>query len=110
MGDVSRGWHKLLQIRPLIRPFIWSNINNGKSTSVCFDRWDTLCRIRVIFIVLDITKSFLQLSNLVSDVIHYGSWRWPPDWLPRFPYLSTLQVPILVEDREDVLLWRNAKP
>nr|GEY66895.1 hypothetical protein [Tanacetum cinerariifolium] len=38
-GEISWGWRKVLQLRPLIREFVWHNIGNGALTSLWFDRW-----------------------------------------------------------------------
>nr|GEV88810.1 hypothetical protein [Tanacetum cinerariifolium] len=74
-GDVSWGWRKLLQIRSKIISFIWHKINNGFS-----------------------------LDNSVSNLITDGVWR-PLDWLPRFPFMAQLHVPLLLDDMDDVILW-----
>nr|GEW24782.1 reverse transcriptase zinc-binding domain-containing protein [Tanacetum cinerariifolium] len=34
-GNMSWGWRKVLQIRPLIREFVWHNIGDGALTSLC---------------------------------------------------------------------------
>ena len=35
-GDMSWGWRKLLQIRPIIRPYFWFHIRDGKRASAWF--------------------------------------------------------------------------
>ncbi|GKC31382.1 putative gag-pol polyprotein [Tanacetum coccineum] len=79
-GDVSWGWHKLLQIRSTIRPFIWHNINNGKSTSAWFDRWVDLCPLKDMFSNKDIARSGFSLDD---------------------------SVPLLLDDIDDVILLRD---
>ena len=39
-SNVSWGWRKILQIRSLVRPYIWYKLGNGKQVSVWFDKWD----------------------------------------------------------------------
>ncbi|GJS72426.1 hypothetical protein Tco_0705267 [Tanacetum coccineum] len=80
-GDVSWGWHKLLQIRSTIRPFIWHKINNGKSTSAWFDRWADVCPLKDLFSNRDIARSGFSLDDSVNILISNGVWRWPLDWL-----------------------------
>ncbi|GKG33389.1 reverse transcriptase domain, reverse transcriptase zinc-binding domain protein, partial [Tanacetum coccineum] len=75
LRDVSWGWRELLQIHPLVRLFIWNKINNGKSTSIWFDKWHDLFPIRGMLTVRDITRSGFGLSDSVSDLLD----RWPPD-------------------------------
>ncbi|GJZ84738.1 zinc knuckle CX2CX4HX4C containing protein [Tanacetum coccineum] len=106
-GDASWGWHKLLQIRSTIRPFIWHKINNGKSTSVWFDRWADVCPLKDMLSNRDIARLGFSLNNSVSNLISDGAWRWPPDWLSRFPSMAQLHVPLLLDDMDDVILWRD---
>ncbi|GJT00924.1 sodium/hydrogen exchanger 6 [Tanacetum coccineum] len=79
-SDVSWGWHKLLQIRSIIQPFIWHKINNGKSTSVWFGRWADLCPLKDMFSNKDIARSGFSLDD---------------------------PVPLLLDDIDDVILWRD---
>nr|GEU44258.1 hypothetical protein [Tanacetum cinerariifolium] len=106
-GDVSWGWQKLLKIRSTIRPFIWHKINNGKSTSAWFDRWADVCPLKDMLSNRDIARSGFSLEDSVSNLISDGFWRWPLDWLSRFLVMAQLQVPSLLDDMDDVILWRD---
>ncbi|GJV04587.1 putative reverse transcriptase domain, reverse transcriptase zinc-binding domain protein [Tanacetum coccineum] len=87
-GDVSWGWRKLLQIRSTIRPFIWHKINSGKSTSVWFDRWADVCPLKDMLSNMDIARSGFSLDD-------------------SFPSMAQLYVPLLLDDMDDVILWRD---
>ncbi|GKB15786.1 putative gag-pol polyprotein [Tanacetum coccineum] len=66
LGDVSWGWQKLLQIWPLIRPFIWNKINNGKLTSMWWAP-DWLDRV--------LNLSSIPAPNLIVDCDDVRLWR-----------------------------------
>ncbi|GJV13665.1 hypothetical protein Tco_1355206 [Tanacetum coccineum] len=52
------------------------DINNGRSTSMWFDRWADSCPLRDMLTVRNIVRSGFSLSNTVSDLISNGAWRW----------------------------------
>ncbi|GKG09839.1 hypothetical protein Tco_0338585, partial [Tanacetum coccineum] len=105
--DVSCGWRKLLQIRTRVRPFIWHQIYNGRSTSMWFDRWAEGCPLRDKLSVRNIVRSGFLLTDKVSDLISNGAWRWPSDWYNRFPDVVSIPVPKISESRDDCLVWRD---
>ncbi|GJR21549.1 hypothetical protein Tco_0970076 [Tanacetum coccineum] len=57
-GNMSWGWRKVLQIRPLIREFVWHNIGDKALTSLWYDRW---C-----------SSSLLANSILTRDMFRVG--------------------------------------
>ncbi|GJV76486.1 zinc knuckle CX2CX4HX4C containing protein [Tanacetum coccineum] len=74
-------------------------VGDGVSFSKLDQQSDLLFGIRL-------TMGF-SLENLVSNLISDGVWRWPLDWLSRFPFLAQLHVPVLLDDMDDVILWRD---
>ncbi|GJX47289.1 hypothetical protein Tco_0272479 [Tanacetum coccineum] len=55
----------------------------------------------------DIARSGFSLGESVNNLISDGVWRWPLDWLSRFPIMAQLQVPLLLDNIKDVILWRD---
>ncbi|GJU23248.1 hypothetical protein Tco_1156590 [Tanacetum coccineum] len=55
--------------------------------------WDVPCRG-------DVSWGWRKLLQIRST-------RWPPDWLSRFPSMAQLHVPLLLDDMDDVILWRD---
>ncbi|GJT21350.1 reverse transcriptase domain, reverse transcriptase zinc-binding domain protein [Tanacetum coccineum] len=72
-----------------------------------FDRWTDVCPLKDLLSNWDIVRSGFSLENSVSNLISDGVWRWPLDWLSRFPFLAQLHVPVLLDDMDDVILWRD---
>ncbi|GJV19978.1 hypothetical protein Tco_1368998 [Tanacetum coccineum] len=79
-GTMSWSWRKLLLLRPLIREFIWS----------CIGGW----------------AGFTHASK-VRDCIQDGLWKWPNDWLVKYPLLNSIPVPTIIDDNPDSLEWRS---
>ncbi|GJZ22668.1 putative gag-pol polyprotein [Tanacetum coccineum] len=66
-----------------------------------------VCPLKDFLSNRDIVRSGFSLENSVSNLISDGVWRWPLDWLSRFPFLAQLNVPVLLDDMDDVILWRD---
>ncbi|GJZ02440.1 putative RNA-directed DNA polymerase [Tanacetum coccineum] len=104
---MSWGWRNILHIRDLVRPFIWSVLGNGRSTSVWFDTWSEMCPLYQHLTPRIITFAGFDLSNEVSDVVMDGVWSWPHSWYSRIPVLHNCVAPVLTHDRDDCLVWRD---
>nr|GEV89217.1 reverse transcriptase domain, reverse transcriptase zinc-binding domain protein [Tanacetum cinerariifolium] len=52
---------------------------------------------------------FILPTRVILDIeqLMRGSWLWPNDWYIKFPALCTVNVPSLVTDLDDSLVWRN---
>ncbi|GJZ17557.1 reverse transcriptase zinc-binding domain-containing protein [Tanacetum coccineum] len=104
-GNISWGWRKVLQLRPLIR-FIWSSIGDGVTTSLWFDNWSSLGPLADFIPSRDRYTAGLTASSTVSDVFHNGVWNWPNYLVSKYDQLLSMQYDIS-NDNNDRLLWRN---
>ncbi|GJS76051.1 hypothetical protein Tco_0725932 [Tanacetum coccineum] len=92
---MSWGWRKILQLRPLIRPFICYRLGVGNKSSLWFDRSSSLSPLSQIIRVRDIQRAGFELSYFVMDGITNGNWSWPVDWYVKYPLLNMYTVPTL---------------
>ncbi|GJU61514.1 reverse transcriptase domain, reverse transcriptase zinc-binding domain protein [Tanacetum coccineum] len=52
-------------------------------------------------------RAGFNMSSKVQDVVSNGSWKWPNEWLLKYPSLYTLTVPVLVPNSLDRLVWKS---
>lgn len=105
-GNMSWGWRRILQLRPILRRFIWKKIGNGQNTSLWFDKWSEMEPLINRISARDIHRSGLNFQSCVSEVVNQGTWYWPPDLLAKYPFLIMYNTPIRT-DQQDGLEWRN---
>ncbi|GJV70935.1 reverse transcriptase domain, reverse transcriptase zinc-binding domain protein [Tanacetum coccineum] len=55
----------------------------------------------------DIARSGFSLDDSVNNLISDGVWQWPLELLSRFPIVAQLEVPLLLDDIDNVILWRD---
>ncbi|GJS68607.1 hypothetical protein Tco_0683172 [Tanacetum coccineum] len=107
-ANMCWGWRKLLQIRELIKPFIWVKIGNGKDTSLWHDLWDTQSPLSRYLSPRDITREGYHLKNAVADLVSNNAWSWPNAWLLKAPNIGQIQAPNLIETKRDQIRWRDS--
>ncbi|GKD29750.1 hypothetical protein Tco_1240528 [Tanacetum coccineum] len=105
-GRMSWGWRKVLQIRPLIREYIWYSIGDGAKASLWFDNWCTLGPLAELIPPRDRYTAGLSALSTVSDVFHNGMWNWPTFLSDKYPQLQALPSPY-TNINFDRLEWRN---
>ncbi|GJY63108.1 hypothetical protein Tco_0464568 [Tanacetum coccineum] len=103
---MSWGWRKVLQLRPLIREFVWYSLGAGSQASAWFDRWCPLGPLSLIVSSRDIHRAGFNMGSRVRDIVADGVWKWPPEWYIKYPMLGTVVVPVLNPEARDVLEWR----
>ncbi|XP_022024397.1 uncharacterized protein LOC110924709 [Helianthus annuus] len=99
-------WRKLLQLRSVVRNFIWSEIGNGVTTSAWFDTWSELGPLGQFISPRLISNAGFDLSSNVSDVYANNLWRWPDAWRDLFPVLNQLDHLVLNPNKSDKFKWR----
>ncbi|GJS88502.1 putative reverse transcriptase domain-containing protein [Tanacetum coccineum] len=107
-GNMSWGWRKILQLRPLIRNFIWYCIGDGSQVSMWFDRWCNASPLSSIISSRDIFRAGWNLSTKVRDLIHECMWNWPIEWFHKYPLICTIPVLSIRHDKSDYLEWRDS--
>ncbi|PWA66140.1 reverse transcriptase domain, Reverse transcriptase zinc-binding domain protein [Artemisia annua] len=69
--------------------------------------WSDLSPLRDMLTPREIVRAGLSLKDSVYDVIENSNWKWPAEWLPKYPTLFTLPVPTILHDTNDTLVWRD---
>ncbi|GKD03414.1 hypothetical protein Tco_1178388 [Tanacetum coccineum] len=68
----SWGWKKLMELRSKIKPHVFYNIGNGKTTSEWYDRWNLYGLLSNIITRMDIYDARFNDSDCVADLIEDG--------------------------------------
>ncbi|GJT84747.1 putative RNA-directed DNA polymerase, eukaryota, reverse transcriptase zinc-binding domain protein [Tanacetum coccineum] len=92
-GNMTWGWRKILQLRPLIREFFKYKIGNGNNVSLWYDHWCSISPLASIIVTRYINRDGLKTSSKVSDVFHNGTVVWPQELVARYPLLGSIVGP-----------------
>ena len=107
-ANVSWGWRKIIQIRDIVCPYFWHSIGNGMKTSFWFDKWCDQSPLCNHFTVRNITREGFTLRDSVASVGSNGSWNFPLAWFDLYPVLNLLPLPLLDENKEDIIVWKKS--
>ncbi|PWA52250.1 reverse transcriptase domain, Reverse transcriptase zinc-binding domain protein [Artemisia annua] len=82
---MSWSWRKILQLRPLVRNFIWYKLGDGSKALAWFDSWCSLSPLANIVSSRDVHRAGLYPTKTVRDIITPNGWAWPSDWVDYQP-------------------------
>ncbi|GJV17171.1 putative RNA-directed DNA polymerase [Tanacetum coccineum] len=99
-GNMTWGWRKILQLRPLIQEFCCFKIGDGSCTSIWFDNWCSLSPLASFISSRDIYRAGLTSNSKVSDLLLEGP-RDQQEWRNR----SGNIVPFSVNE-----VWNSIRP
>ncbi|GKA92770.1 hypothetical protein Tco_0814695 [Tanacetum coccineum] len=105
-GQMSWGWRKLLQVRQIVRPYVWSHLGNGTNTFAWFDNWCPHGPLSNIVSNRDIYRSGFTHNAKVADVVNNNMW--PTEWSSKYPLLNNIVMPHL-SNAKDELFWKDLK-
>ncbi|PWA42623.1 reverse transcriptase domain, Reverse transcriptase zinc-binding domain protein [Artemisia annua] len=80
-GNMSWSWRKILQLRPLVRNFIWYKLGDGFKALAWFDLWCSLSPLANIVSSRDVHRAGFCPTTTVRDIITPNGWAWPSDWV-----------------------------
>jgi len=106
-SNCSWTWRKILQLRDTIRPFIFSDIGDGKNTSLWFDNWHPMGPLHPLFGDVAIYNSNLPRHASVASIIRGVAWNWPVANYPELHILKNAIPPSLTPspNRRDQVTW-----
>ncbi|XP_022040145.1 uncharacterized protein LOC110942657 [Helianthus annuus] len=100
-------WRKILQLRPIVRKFFWSEIGNGSATFAWHDNWSEIGPLDQFLSPRMIASAGFNMESKVSDVYSDTSWSWPVAWRDLYPVLIQLDGISLQPNKLDKVLWRQ---
>ncbi|GJR59309.1 hypothetical protein Tco_1501471 [Tanacetum coccineum] len=105
-GNMTWGWRKILQLRPLIWEFIWYKVGNGSSISVWHDKWCDLGPLSNLISNRDVYREGFDQNTTLDAVLFNGQLNWPHVWLDKYPMLNSIAPPITTLGN-DKLEWHD---
>ncbi|KAL9993786.1 putative RNA-directed DNA polymerase [Helianthus debilis subsp. tardiflorus] len=100
-------WRKILQLHPLIRHHVWSNLGDGRMTLAWYDHWCECGPLATFITARVISSAGLSLHAMVSDISLNEAWLWPMAWRDLFPVLIQLDHLQLNPNRSDRFQWKD---
>ncbi|XP_071685568.1 uncharacterized protein [Rutidosis leptorrhynchoides] len=106
-ADSSWTWKKIMRFRHKIRRFIVHSIGNGGKTMAWYDNWHPVGPLDVIISRRDIYTAGYSAQTTVVDIVQNGEWEVPDAWKDKYGMIFDVCPPLLIRDRNDVVLWKS---
>ncbi|GKB57414.1 RNA-directed DNA polymerase, eukaryota, reverse transcriptase zinc-binding domain protein [Tanacetum coccineum] len=88
-----------------VRHHIYYKLGNRKSVSVWYDKWSIEGPLCEFISAREIYDARLSSDCNVASLIQNGNWCWPMEWTSKYHFLNMLQVPSLIDDAYDEVVW-----
>ncbi|XP_071688975.1 uncharacterized protein [Rutidosis leptorrhynchoides] len=106
VAGASVGWRKLLAIRGIVRDRFIIQIGDGRMAFAWHDTYSDNGPLISFISNRDITRAGFSRQSKVHDICVDGMWTWPNEWVVKYPLLSNMSAPSLV-DSPDKIRWRK---
>ncbi|GJV45039.1 hypothetical protein Tco_1429575 [Tanacetum coccineum] len=104
-SNCSIGWRNILKWRDKVRQHVYYKFGNRKSVSAWYDKWSIEGPLCEFISAREIYDARLSSDYNVASLIQNGNWCWPMEWTSKYPFLNMLQVPSLIDDAYDEVVW-----
>lgn len=84
-SDACWSWRKILGVRRQVRNSFVTVIGDGCDTSTWFDNWLDIGPLSNLISRRHLMEAGFNGNECVYDIIEYGRWTWPDDWIDKFP-------------------------
>lgn len=86
---------------------MWYEIGDGKTVSVRYDKWHSLCPLCNFISRRDRYDARKNDNCSVAEAVKEGVWNWPIEWFQKYPVLNIIQVPMLNASKRDKMVWKT---
>ena len=77
------------------------------SVSAWFDKWCVAGPLSEFISAREVYNARFANECTLDKLINNGEWSWPEEWLVKFPVLNTIQIPTLLSDVPDEVMWES---
>nr|GEW60808.1 hypothetical protein [Tanacetum cinerariifolium] len=103
-------WNKAMLIKHL-----WNlasrrtpyGIGNGASVSMWNDNWASVGVLSNYITHRSLYNGRLNVRIKVADMIEDNYWKWPNEWMTKYPDIVNIPVPNLKTTTDDKVIWKN---
>ncbi|GJU00959.1 hypothetical protein Tco_1111297 [Tanacetum coccineum] len=105
---MTGGWKCLLKLRDWVGTHMRYRIRDGKSISVWHDKWNSETSLSSIISKKEIFYDGFNDFDKISDIMGCNRWKWPPEWIIKYPWLKDINVSNL-SNSSDRAVWVDNK-
>ncbi|GKA57946.1 hypothetical protein Tco_0757134 [Tanacetum coccineum] len=95
----------IYDIERLLKGFLWCQGEHTKGKAKV--SWNSCALSEFIGELGDMYDARLKNDCTISEAVKDGKWCWPEDWNNEFDSLQHLQVPVILNEKEDYAVWVN---
>ncbi|KAJ9536466.1 hypothetical protein OSB04_un000347 [Centaurea solstitialis] len=96
---------KIMALRTEYRRFMWMRVGNGLSINAWEDRWLTCGHLSQLISYRFIYNAGFSMTTTVSQLLGTFQNGWPDHWVSRYPFLTSLNVPVINQSVVDKPYW-----